>query len=147
MGLFHVLVWSVEEDLGELRILYCLIVLRVLNVLCMGLLFILDQVHLWCVTYLGVFICLLGLVLEVIHIPIFIHILANWAVLSPSTSFWSWYCCAGYLGFNFYKGFWNSGSDSVIGGWNGLIFSDFKKVAIHSSSLRPRGTGMSWGIL
>ena len=88
MGLFNVLVHRIEEFTGELRILHFLIVLVALNILHQGLLLILDQVHLWCVFYLSVFICLLGLVLEVIIIPIFIHhSLANGAVSSQPHHF------------------------------------------------------------
>ena len=54
MGLFHILVWSIEKCLGALRILCSLMVLGALNILCQGLLLILNQVHLWCVFYLSV---------------------------------------------------------------------------------------------
>ena len=125
--------WHIEGlCLGEMRILWCLVVLGALRVLSLGLPHILglEVILLLCIS-LSVFVSLLKLLL-ILAIPVFFHILADRATWSPSTSLKIWYCCTGVLliwvlGFNLYRQF--SICHGVEGRGNRPIFPQFKKIA------------------
>ena len=128
------MVWHIKGlCLGGLRISWYLVVLGVLRVLCLGLPCILglEGKFLLCIC-LSIFVRLLKLLL-MFAVPIFFCILADREIWSPSTSLWFWCCCNGVLliwvlGFNLYLQFGICGSHGVVGGGNGPILPQFKRL-------------------
>ena len=129
MGLFHVLVWSIEECLGRLRILQFLMVWGATEHSSPG--------FASCFGPSSFVVCLLS---ESFYLPVGIgpggyhhpkfhpQHSCKWAVLVSIHTILVLILLCWVPGVQFYRGFLNSGGDSIIDGWNGPVFSNFTRL-------------------